>query len=192
MMLALAPAFFELLTYQTVLSDENSYRIFLEQEKLTTFGTTCLFMLLPMFVCWVVYAIGGRKNLYRKSIARLLGHLCLGLLAAVMTFCADHGNDTPLLIAKLFWSCYPYGLIIVAGWTMKIGSVIDYVPSQHAMDIAALEWEFGDKEELRERGIAGALGLLILGFLCGLVGIICCPVILIKDIVTIVRCRVFA
>lgn len=191
-MLFIAPAFFPLLTYHRVDSTASIDQIRVEQEKLMDFGSRCVLMLPLMFIVWVVYAICGRKNLYRKSIAKLLGHLCLGLLAAVMAFSSDLGGDTPALFMKLFWACFPYGLMVVGGFALKLWSVTDGAIGDLPMGSTTFEREFGDQEVVTERGIAGWLGIIFLGLLCGVVGIICCPVILTLDVVSIVRNRRFA
>ena len=127
--------------------------------------------------------------MYRKSIAKLLGHLCLMLLAAVMAFCTEPKNDTPALFMKLFWTCFPYGILVMGLFTRKalcfIGedAVSDYIEHRES-------WaEFKSAERRRTEGTIGLVAVIILGALCGIVGIISCPIVLTTDILAIIRLR---
>lgn len=148
--------------------------------KFNKIATIILVVLVPVILIWIILALIGRKVVVVNAIAQLVKHLM---------FCS-FGFSIGLLLVQyfdeeilrygviLFCTVFPFGFCLVS---MLAGGVFLAMPFDNE---AA---EFRSQEQTNFLAGAGIVLIVFLSILAGILGIICCPIVIIRDIIIIVK-----
>ena len=136
---------------------------------------------------WIIIAIQGRRNFYKRVVAQLMKHLFIAFWSFVLgiVFSGALSNFINPFITIVFCTCFPFGVI---GVLARLGGYIEAPSPEEIRDMQfARSCRTYDENSMCD-SISVTLWVLLL-LVCGLIGIVALPVILIKDVCTVIKCR---
>lgn len=157
------------------------------QISLERYAVVIALLAIPLLIIVgvIILSILGRRNYFIKTIAQLSRHLLFASIGYVVGVFVAPSFDVPQIIPVLFCTCFPFGamfILMLAGFYCSALTDEDIRASNEAR-------EFRSGDTVSALATTSFIALFFLAILCGIIGVIMCPIVLIKDIVTIIKSR---